>query len=71
MLRAILKTKSPEITTILMLCAILKTKSPENTTITYYRPTNHTVRKRHGTLTVAWQQEDNKIKQSALSSLAE
>ena len=36
-----------------MLSAILKPKSPENTTITYCRPTNHTMRKRHGTLTVA------------------
>ena len=42
-----------------MLSAILKPKSPENTTITYCRPTNHTVRKIHGTLTVACLQVDS------------
>ena len=36
-----------------IMSAILKTKSPENTTVTHCISTNHTVRKRHGILTVA------------------
>ena len=36
-----------------ILSAILKTKSPENSTVTHCRSTNHTVRERHGTLTVS------------------